>query len=175
MSNMDNMDQILETDMDDPIEPAIVESILSTEPFHKLNGSFNVRDMSDPAYPALKRGYAFRFGSLEGLTPQGQTDLINLGVKKVFDLRSPAEISAHPTPITEGVDVVTASTEANQWIKPAYENETNDLAEMYLHMLQTYKIGIQAIVAHIRDFPDRPFLLHCTGEINIENPVLGMS
>ena len=75
------MDNLLNTDMMDSIDPNVVERLLSAKPFYKIEGGFNLRDLSDVNYPALKPGYAFRSGSLENLTPQGQQDLVQLGVK----------------------------------------------------------------------------------------------
>ena len=68
-------------------------------------------------------------------------------------------------PTIGGIDIVVASTESNFWHQNAWENGFDDLAAMYLHMLETYKAGYQTILKHIRDFPDRPFLLHCTGMV----------
>ena len=164
---MNHTESLLNADMMQPIEPELVQRILSAKPFYQIDGGFNTRDLSDHPYTTLKAGYAFRSGSLERLTVRGQRDLMDLGVKTVFDLRSPAEVAAFPDPNIEGINIIVASTETNYRHKDAVDEGFDDLAVMYLNMLQTYRAGYQKILKHIRDCPDRSFLLHCTGMVEL--------
>ena len=50
---MENMESLLNPDMMEPIDPDIVQSILSAKPFHRLDGGFNMRDLNKPAYARI--------------------------------------------------------------------------------------------------------------------------
>ena len=53
---MANVDDLIKIDMLDVIPPHEVEPILSFAPFHKLDGGFNTRDLSDGTHTNLKQG-----------------------------------------------------------------------------------------------------------------------
>ena len=114
----------------DPLDPAYVQNVLSKPPFIKIPGVINVRDLGH--YPSTtdlghvtKPGYLFRSAELSGITDEGNclyfdqliaiTDcftgkaaLKELGISKVFDLRSDTEIRKYNTPLPQidGVDIL---------------------------------------------------------------------
>lgn len=157
---MTNVDDLIKLDMLNTIPWEDVDPILSTTPFYKLDGGFNTRDLSDGTHTNLKQGYAYRSGSLENLTPQGQDELVKLGVTTIFDLRSIAEFSSFPSPNIEGIDRIPATIN-NSWDVQAAEAGTLNLGLMYIYMLSASKPGFRAIFTHILNYPEKPFLFHC--------------
>ena len=128
---MATVDDLIKIDMLDEISPDEIEPILSTTPFYKLDGGFNTRDLSDGSHTNLKQGYAFRSGSLENLTPQGQDELLKLGVTTIFDLRSMSEFSSFPSPTINGIDRIPATIN-NSFSVQAAEAGTLNLGSMYM-------------------------------------------
>lgn len=139
-----------------------VESILSEKPFYKIDGGLNFRDLSDGKQPNLRTGFAFRSGSLENLTSKGQEDLIQLGIKNIFDLRSMAEFTAYPAPPMDGIDVTPATANSN-WNQAAANAGNTDLGTMYMYVIEASKPCFRALLNHILNCPEKPFLFHCAG------------
>lgn len=110
---MTDLDQLLDCKVNDPIDEAQVLEILSKPPFVQVEGLINPRDLNDGSQPKLKRGFAFRSGSLEVMTAEGQEQLKALGVKRIIDLRSVDEIAAFPDPEIEGIEVLETNTNRN--------------------------------------------------------------
>jgi protein tyrosine/serine phosphatase len=160
---MAKVDDLIKVDILESIPPEDVESILSSAPFYKLDGGFNTRDISDGTYSNLKPGYAFRSGSLENLTLKGQDELVKLGVTTIFDLRSIAEFASHPAPTIDGIDRIPATINSDWNIHAAHDGKL-ELGSMYLYMLGASKPGFRAILTHILNFPEKPFLFHCAGK-----------
>lgn len=70
---------------------------LSTDPFIAVDGIFNFRDIG--GYPSSKdptlsvrRGYIYRCANPGNVTSSGSQTICDLGITKIFDLRSRAEI-----------------------------------------------------------------------------------
>ena len=159
---MATANDLIQIDIADVIPFDQVDPILSTRPFCKLDGGLNTRDLSDGTDPNLKTGYVFRSGSLENLTPKGQEELAQLGVKTIFDLRSIAEFTSHPGPRIDGIDIIPAAINSN-WNLNAVEAGTVDLGSMYMYMISASAVGFRAVLNHILNCPERPFLFHCAG------------
>ncbi|KAF2973518.1 hypothetical protein GQX73_g192 [Xylaria multiplex] len=113
----------------------------------------------------LRANYAFRSGALGGLTDSGKAALTGkLGVKRVFDLRSPDERTRMPDPVIDGVE--------NTWIQSTSPDSKPDLNTfvagegeagyevMYLEVIEIYAESWKAILEHVRDRPRDPFLVH---------------
>ena len=117
--------------MDDlkPLDPAYVQEILLKPPFVTLAGVINVRDLGQlPSTTCpgqiTKPRYLFRSAELSGITDEGMFTRISLlylphllsgkakvqelGITKVFDLRSDTEIRKYnaPLPKIDGVEVI---------------------------------------------------------------------
>ena len=67
-----DIDILIRTTTSEIIDAEVVESILSSPPFIKIDSLFNTRDISDGTNAALRRGYVFRSGSLEKITEDGK-------------------------------------------------------------------------------------------------------
>lgn len=70
---------------------------LSSNPFIAVDGVFNFRDIGgyassqDPTL-SVRRGCVFRCANPSNVTPSGSQRIRDLGITKVFDLRSKTEI-----------------------------------------------------------------------------------
>lgn len=84
-------------------------SLLAKSPFVNVEGLINPRDLNDGSLESMKRGLAYRSGSLEVMSSKGTQQLQALGIKKIIDLRSAEEISAFPDPAIAGIEVDAAN------------------------------------------------------------------
>ncbi|KAI1177167.1 protein-tyrosine phosphatase-like protein [Nemania sp. FL0916] len=155
------------TDVRSPLSPEEYGPVLSSAPFISVPGTFNTRDLGLVPDSRIRTGYAFRSGALAGLTDDGKTALAsNLGVKRVFDLRSPEERAQMPDPAIAGIE--------NTWIQSKRPDSRPDLnafvadggekgyEAMYLEIVDVYAESWKAVLEHVRDRPGDPFLVHCT-------------
>lgn len=141
--------------------------VLTSAPFISVDGTFNTRDLGLVPNSPLRAGYAFRSGGLDRLTDRGMEAIKALGIKRIFDLRSPKERSRAPDPEIPGVQ--------NTWIQSSRPDAKPDLnsfisgvgecgyQEVYLEVMDIYQAAWKAILQHVRDRPLEPFLFHCTG------------
>ncbi|KAJ2989468.1 hypothetical protein NUW58_g3454 [Xylaria curta] len=112
--------KLAQTDVKTALTPEEYGPLLASPPFIFVDGTFNTRDLGlVPASP-LRAKYAFRSGALGGLTDDGKAVLTGkLGVKHIFDLRSPEERTHGPDPVIEGVE--------NTWIQSSRPDSKPDL------------------------------------------------
>jgi hypothetical protein len=79
---------------------------VTSSPFVEVEGVFNIRSVGGCPIPArglfLKSPTLFRSGELFGITPTGKSQLTALGIRRVFDLRSDAEIAGYKTSTHQG-------------------------------------------------------------------------
>ncbi|EFQ31263.1 tyrosine phosphatase [Colletotrichum graminicola] len=157
--------EIAATDVRSPLQQSDYAAILSRPPFHCVPGTFNTRDIGQVPGSAVRPGLAFRSGSLEAIGEPGAAVIAKqLGVRRIFDLRSGDEREKYPEPEIPGV--------ANDWIPTPYNNKVdmNDFAsgggeegycKMYMGIMEVYAPTFKAILEHVRDRPEEPFLFHC--------------
>ena len=161
--------KLAETDVRTPLEPEQYGPVVSSPPFVFVDGTFNTRDLGLVPGSPLRANYAFRSGALANLTDDGKAVLtVKLGVKRVFDLRSPEERARMPDPVIDGVE--------NTWIQSTSPDSKPDLSTfvegegeagyeaMYPEVIDIYAESWKAILEHVRDRPNDPFLVHCMGE-----------
>ncbi|KAI1355212.1 protein-tyrosine phosphatase-like protein [Xylaria sp. FL0043] len=159
--------KLAETDVNNALSPEQYGPVITSPPFVFLDGTFNTRDLGLVPDSPLRANYAFRSGAIGGLTDNGKAVLTGkLGVKRVFDLRSPDERSRMPDPVIDGVE--------NTWIQSSSPDSKPDLntfvegegeagyQTMYLEVIDIYAESWKAILEHVRDRPQDPFLVHCT-------------
>ena len=108
-----DMPALLSTPMPEPLvlSPTDLDAILSTAPFLSIPSCINIRSLPAPIKPC----YAIRTGTLEFLNEEGRRGLLELGVKRVFDLRSKKERNGAPTLDIEGVE--------NSWLDSVFVND----------------------------------------------------
>lgn len=161
--------KLAETDVKTAIKPEQYGPVLTSPPFIHIDGTFNTRDLGLVPDSSVRANYIFRSGALGHLTDDGKRVLTSqLGVKRIFDLRSPEERNHMPDPVIDGVE--------NTWIQSSRPDSRPDLGmfvagegeegyeHMYLEIVEVYAESWRAILEHVRDRPKDPFLVHCTGE-----------
>ncbi|KXJ90914.1 protein-tyrosine phosphatase-like protein [Microdochium bolleyi] len=159
--------KLAETDVSREITKDQYGPIITSPPFVYVDGTFNTRDLGLVPNSPLRAGFAYRSGLLSNITDNGRAVLQGkLGIKRVFDLRSPEEREKAPEPVLEGVETT--------WIQSTHPDSTPDLdlfakgdgeegyEDMYLEVIRVYVDSWKAILEHVRDRPDEPFLVHCT-------------
>lgn len=170
--------KLSETDVSQEITKEQYIPVLTNPPFVFVDGTFNTRDIGLVPGSPIRSDFAFRSGALARLTDNGRAVLEGkLGVKRVFDLRSPEERAGAPDPALQGVE--------NTWIESTRPDSTPELdhfvggegedgyREMYLEVIDVYQESWKAILEHVRDRPSDPFLVHCTGSyITISLPTI---
>ncbi|KAF3023658.1 hypothetical protein E8E14_013377 [Neopestalotiopsis sp. 37M] len=158
--------KLARTEVIHEIPPTEYLPVLTNSPFVWIEGTFNSRDLGDIPRSPLRSNFIYRSGGLARLTEQGKEAVTALGVKRIFDLRSPEERGHAPDPDIEGVE--------NTWIQSLRPDSTPDLTkfipgkgeagyeDMYLEVIEVYQPAWRAILEHIRDRPNEAFLVHCT-------------
>ncbi|KAI2640107.1 protein-tyrosine phosphatase-like protein [Xylaria nigripes] len=154
-------------DVKNALTPEQYIPVLTSPPFIYVDGTFNTRDLGLVPESPLRPNFAFRSGALAALTEKGKAGLTGkLGVKRVFDLRSPEECAQMPDPAIDDVK--------NTWIQSSRPDSKIDLAkfvagegeegytEMYLEIVDIHAGSWRAILEHVMDRPQDPFLVHCT-------------
>lgn len=165
-----------ETDVTVRLTAEQLGPVLTHEPFLQVEGTFNVRDIGrlpasvdNPAAPTVRPGYIFRSGMLTHLTDKGKAALANdLGVRRVFDFRSQSEHATLPDPdVSDSVTMVwqeTAEATSHISLEPFSKGFGEaGFAAMYIDVLKAYPPTIKLLLEHIRDRPQEPLLVHCTG------------
>ncbi|KAI0690921.1 protein-tyrosine phosphatase-like protein [Cerioporus squamosus] len=160
------------------LDPALVKSTLSAPPFVQVEGVFNIRDFganypSTTAAARVKPLHLFRSGEPTRITPRGVEQLKALGISKIFDLRADVEIAKYgtATPALDGVDVVRASILEETLdpvglaakLKEFAEDEAEAFIGLYTGILKEGGSALEKVLLHLRDSPDAPCLVHCTG------------
>ena len=141
----------------------------------KLDGSINFRDIG--GYRTIdgrivKTGMMYRSGNLSRLTDNGKTSLIELGIKKIIDLRGIDEVRTFADPLVQGIACHHTPLLSDDKILGQIEGHT-DFATMlkktkpgeFLLTLNrsmvTYRYAFQQVFNVILTEPESPFLFHC--------------
>jgi len=158
-----DLDVLLETDMNVPLDPSVVQTILSHPPFITLPGALNIRDLGLLPNSPIAPGLIYRSGAIHAVSP---TALSNLGIKMILDLRSEREVKAHPDPVVDGVQNVwmpgRKAPRAIDLGRFVEERGVRAYTEMYLEILEIYAPSVLAAMEGIREGKG-PVLFHCTG------------
>jgi len=161
------------------VDQEYVEAQLSSPPFVAIDGVHNVRSLGGYESKSIsghitKVNFAFRSGGLSGITTRGKEQLQELGIQKIFDLRSDIEtvlfgqpppqlgsqIELERIPVFKDKDY---SPENLTLRSKLYKSEdVQDLLTVYNDILIGGIPAFGAIFKHIRDYPNVPFLFHCT-------------
>ncbi|KAL2133740.1 hypothetical protein VTI74DRAFT_1820 [Chaetomium olivicolor] len=167
------------------LPPSSLSTALSQPPFVALPDTFNTRDLGLVPNSPIRPRLIYRSGGFfAGLSPEGKDALVNqLGVTKIFDLRSAREHDRRPDPEVDGVEVV--------WVRPE-EKEGEEQQEvgfeefvegqgergyvrLYLDVLRSYKPGIRRVLEFVRDATgNEAGLIHCTAGRDRTGVVAGL-
>ncbi|KLO11877.1 hypothetical protein SCHPADRAFT_998569 [Schizopora paradoxa] len=164
----------------DITEEQILEArkILGAPPFLQVEGVINIRDFgklpTNDEKSKIRGGVLFRSGELTRITDAGKSTLRDLGIKKIFDLRGEAEITAYgsATSVIDGVEVVPVSfpvaylvTETDKTEKRLKKFGTDPegaFDDLYSDILKHGAVPYRTVLHHLRDKPEEPCLVHCT-------------
>ncbi|KAH8730194.1 protein-tyrosine phosphatase-like protein [Phaeosphaeriaceae sp. PMI808] len=157
-----NLDALLQTDMNTPISPSIIQQILSKPPFIPIPGAVNMRDLGLLPSSPIPPGLIYRSGATHHIDP---TELKSLGVKMIVDLRSEREVLRDADPRIEGIqNVWIEGTKAPSRINLAtfiQGESAKAYAELNSEVLEIYAPSIKKALEWIRDGMG-PMLVHCT-------------
>ncbi|KAL1879898.1 hypothetical protein VTK73DRAFT_6710 [Phialemonium thermophilum] len=166
---------LAETDAVQPLHDDQLRLVLSAPPFVHVPGTYNIRDLGLVPSPRadadvgqrLRPRFAYRAGALTALTDEGKAALRDkLGVRKVFDLRTVREREHGPAPSLDGIPIVWIETEEKDALVdlPTFREGEGEVGyrRMYLDVLRVYRPNFRAVLEHVRDHPEEPFLFHCT-------------
>ncbi|KIY49482.1 hypothetical protein FISHEDRAFT_41583 [Fistulina hepatica ATCC 64428] len=161
-----------------PLDPAYVQETLSKPPFVQISGVLNMRDLG--SYPSTaysprvtKPRFMFRAAELSGITDEGRSQLKQLGITTVFDLRSDLEKAKYhtPEPVIEGVCVHRTPVFREEDYSPEIRTQRFDLyasgkieafMQLYSEILEHARNAFGAVLCHVRDDPSGGFIFHCT-------------
>ncbi|KAK3956100.1 protein-tyrosine phosphatase-like protein [Pseudoneurospora amorphoporcata] len=191
-----------ETDVTQPIPKESIFAALATPPFLYIPGTFNTRDLgllpltttppsNNPNGQSRRKvgirpGLIYRSGGFfpnGGFNDAAKTQLATqLGIKKIFDIRSVREHSHAPDPEIPGVKNIWIGAEATE--KEATVNLADFLegkgeqgyVKMYMDVLAGYKDVIGALLRSILETPEepQPILFHCTAGRDRTGVVAGL-
>lgn len=170
------------TDVRSPIPDEDLLTAISSAPFVPSRTIVNLRDLgalnlvpgatsssssaSDARVP-LRAGRVFRSGTLQ-LAKADPEALAWLGanVRRIFDVRSPPERQLAPEVEVAGVET-TWFDSSEQDGRPdllsfAEGNGEKGVQKEYLKVLAIYQPTFRAVLEHVRDRPEDPFLFHCS-------------
>lgn len=143
-----------------------------------VEGAPNLRDLGGYATPAgrhVKWGQVFRSSNLSRLTENGVEFIRNLGIRRVYDLRTESEVlkmpnrfpdsadaSYHRLPIQHGDFEPTAVFDRIRkgdfdWISEEF------MLRGYIESIEHYPHVWQRLFSDLTDPKNRPLLFHCTG------------
>lgn len=104
----------------------------------------------------------YRSGNLSSLSQQGQTELLNLGITRIIDLRTRAERQLDPPPFLGRSEYLNLSLlpYRNRALNTA-SAEAKDNGDYAIAILQHAANQIVTILGAILDAPSGPVLVHC--------------
>ncbi|KAL4247084.1 Protein-tyrosine phosphatase-like protein [Abortiporus biennis] len=162
----------------EPLDPAYVKKVLSKPPFVDIPGVYNIRDLGSYKTSTLpgfitKPNYAFRSAELSSITDEGKQKLKDLGIGKVFDLRSDTEIAKWKSQIPDlgDIDVVRTPVFKVEDYSPEMmakrfqlyaSGKTEAFMELYSQILDNGGNAFGTILRHVRDNPEEGLIFHCT-------------
>ncbi|KAF8161799.1 protein-tyrosine phosphatase-like protein [Mycena galopus ATCC 62051] len=151
-------------------------TVLSSPPFVTIEGVINVRTIGGYKVGAshlVNPKLVFRSGEVSGITETGKEQLLALGIRRVFDMRTNLEINSYKTAPADipGVELVRVPVgKEDPWEAGSVEKRLKQYWELELEAFvndadQTLLFGapaFEAIFSHFLEKPGEPCLFHCT-------------
>ena len=124
-----------------------------------VQGTVNFRDTGGlPVGDSLTRhGVLFRSGNLATVTPEGETDLASLGLKRIIDLRDDEEVNRQPS---RAGDIPISRVPLFVGSVASFFTESLGLTEMYRTLVDDSSDRVLEVVRGV--LADQPVLVHCT-------------
>lgn len=172
MHETDQIREVLNTDIRTPIPQALVTRITSMPPFIPIQGVTNFRDVSHDGNK-LRPGFVYRSGNLSDIWGPGKSVIATqLGITTIFDLRNEGERQKAPAPSITGVKTIwlpygarPATLNLGDFAGP--DRGAAGFVKMYFGILEAAAPCFTEIFKHIRDNPNDPFIVHCSGMFHV--------
>ncbi|KAF4334343.1 Tyrosine phosphatase [Fusarium beomiforme] len=149
---------------------------LNSKPFIPTQTIVNLRDLDDVSGSAIRPGHIFHSGMLDtaGADPQAIAWLAT-NVKTVFDLRSKEGRATYLSPKIPGVKFVFCELVA-EYPQPRPAGFSIDYGRTAWReqLMAAYKPSIGAVLEHVRDKPNDPFLFRCTAGRDCTGVMVGL-
>ncbi|KAF5587411.1 Tyrosine phosphatase [Fusarium pseudoanthophilum] len=151
----------------EPLPADTLTAAFNSKPFIPIESIINLRDLGGVPGSAIRPGYIFRSGMLDAAAADPEAMAwLTANVKTVFDLRCKEERATYPSPKISGVKFVFCERVA-EYPQPipadfAVGDGRTAWREQLMAVIAAYKPSIQAVLEHVRDKPNEPFLFHCT-------------
>ncbi|KAF4471059.1 tyrosine- phosphatase [Fusarium albosuccineum] len=163
----DELEALSATHVRDPIPLESLTPALESPPFIPTRSLINVRDLGAVPGSAIGPGRIFRSGMLDAAAADPDAlAWLSANVKTIFDLRSERERAGYPSPEIPGIEFVYHEREATYPSPDPADFAVDDGSKAWrgqlLAVAAAYKPTIRAVLQHVRDKPDEPFLFHCT-------------
>jgi hypothetical protein len=165
----DVLEALSATHVRDPIPLEALAPALNSKPFIPSKSLINIRDLGTVPGSAIFQGRIFRSGMLDAAAADPEAiSWLASNVKTVFDLRSVEERIAYPSPEVPGVEFV-YHERVTTYPQPtpadfAVDDGSTAWREQLMAVMAAYKPSIRAVLQHVKDKPNEPFLFHCTGK-----------
>ncbi|KAM5352364.1 hypothetical protein ACJ41O_005087 [Fusarium nematophilum] len=161
------LEALVATHIRDPIPLGSLTPALSSPPFIPSRSLINVRDVGAVPGSAIRPGRIFRSGMLDAAAADPDAlAWLAANVRTVFDLRSGPERAAYPSPEIPGVRFVFLERESTYPSVDPADFAVDDGSKAWrgqlLAVAAAYRPTIRAVLEHVRDRPEEPFLFHCT-------------
>ncbi|KAM0236576.1 hypothetical protein ACHAP5_009343 [Fusarium lateritium] len=163
----DILEALSATDVRYPIPLKALEPALNSKPFIPSKSLINIRDLGAVPGSSIRPGVIFRSGMLDAAAADPNAiSWLASNVKTIFDLRSVEERTAYPSPEVPGVKFVYHERVAT-YPQPtptdfASDDGSTAWREQLMAVMAAYKPSLRAVLQHVRDTPNEPFLFHCT-------------
>ncbi|EJD01490.1 uncharacterized protein FOMMEDRAFT_21865 [Fomitiporia mediterranea MF3/22] len=168
----------------EPLDSEWVQQRLTQFPFVRIDGVTNIRTLGP--YPVQKHNQEhdgrclatrprqlFRSAEISGITEEGKAQMRQLGITKVFDLRSDTEMAKYGTPAPQipGVEIIHTPVFQTEDYSPEVmarrfqlyaSGKTEAFMELYSQILDNGGPSFAKILEHVRDRPEEGCLFHCT-------------
>jgi protein tyrosine/serine phosphatase len=164
-----DLESLVAVHVREPIPADTLTTAFNSKPFVPTESIINLRDLGAVPGSAIRPGHIFRSGMLDAAAadPEAMAWLA-ANVKTVFDLRSKEERAAYPGPKIPGVKFVFCERVAEYPQPSPADFSVDDGSTAWrvqlMAVLAAYKPSIRAVLEHVRDKPNEPFLFHCTGK-----------
>ncbi|OCB85410.1 hypothetical protein A7U60_g7419 [Sanghuangporus baumii] len=158
----------------EPLDSEWVQQRLANFPFVRIDGVTNVRSLGPyPVKPQSQEDASirlltrpcqlFRSAEVSGITEQGKVQMRELGITRVFDLRSDTEMEKYDTPVPqiEGVEVIRAPVFQIEDYSPEVmarrfqlyaSGKTEAFMELYSQILDNGGQAFAEILKHLTRF-----------------------
>lgn len=126
-----------------------------------VSGALNFRDVGGlPARSGVTRaGVLFRSGNLAGLDEKGRRTLVDLGIRRIVDLRADDEVAFEPSRV-EGLGIETIRIPLFLGSVASFFVEDRSLGEMYRALVDDSADRLAEVARAV--LSGRPALVHCT-------------